>query len=90
MARIGVQLRAEEMQQLAKLANELFGYDGPESMGRVVEVALMMRLFWAQLVGERGIEVEEPVIEWDNARENGVSGDTTELQRWLFGKERSL
>ena len=84
MAWVSVTVQAEQLRQLEGLAKGHFGNQDPESIGRVVELALKMRMYWAELVGECGEEVEEPVVEWDSSPEKTQGEDSAEVREWLF------
>ena len=86
MASLEVDLGADLEQGLKSLAVRSYGSDGDSAMGRLVEVALVMRLLWLNLMEEVGNEVEEPVLDW-RFESHGAGGQTAdEVRKWLFGR----
>ena len=65
MAKLELEVSAELIRDLRRLAQVHHGDDGEAALGRVVEAAIEMRLLWASLVEESRSEVEEPVSTWE-------------------------
>ena len=81
MAKMELEIRADLLEGLRLLAQRHYGDGGEASVGKVVEAAIEMRL---SLLGEDGIEVEEPVSHWqfDDTPVNGSLPDA--IIDWMF------
>ena len=71
------------LERLTEVASQLHPGSQDGAVDRVVEQALAMRLFYAQIGGPAALAVEEPVGHWE------LPGDTdypeADVARWLFG-----
>ena len=89
MAKLELELSADLIQELRRLAQLHYGDAGDAALGRVVEGAVEMRLLWEGLVAKGGGDLEEPVSHWqfdDNSGREMLPDGVTD---WMFkGGER--
>ena len=89
MAKLELELSADLIQELRRMAQRYYGDAGEAAVGRVVEGAVEMRLLWEGLVAKGGGDLEEPVSHWqfdDNSGREMLPDGVTD---WMFkGGER--
>ena len=79
MGMLDVELSSELIGEVFELAERHYGDASEESIRRVIETALEMRLSQPDT---DGAEVEEPVAQWES-RGQDVEGDDA-VRDWLF------
>ena len=85
MTELEIDLNADLLRQVKRLAERHFGTSDEEAMGKVVESALQMRFLWLDIAEDAGKEVEEPVISLQTSQE-GSGGSEEDITDWLFQK----
>ena len=81
-----VELSDELIEELKDLAERHYGDASDDSIRRVVETALALRLLWLQRVEGAGTQVEEPTALWES-RGKDVEGADAVLE-WIFEGRR--
>ena len=85
MAELKIELGAADMQKVKRFAVLHYGDQGDTSIGSFVETALEMRLLWLDRVSGAGIQVEEPVANWEFKSGPSDERIQSEIRRELFG-----
>ncbi len=78
-----IEIGNELIDGIKDLAIRHYGDNGDNSVSRVVEDALLMRLVLLEGLGSAGQEVGEPIINWE-PQESSEEGPTCRIQDWLF------
>ncbi|MFQ5872190.1 MAG: hypothetical protein ACE5JL_00110 [Dehalococcoidia bacterium] len=84
MATLDIEIAAELLKAAKRLAVRHYGDAEDTSIIRVIEVALVMRLLWLDLVEAGGREVEEPVVNWEFGNKDAKHQAQAALRDWLF------
>ena len=71
MAKLELEVTADLIGDLKRLAQSHYGESGGAAVDRVVEAAIEMSLLRAQLAEQGNIEIEEPVSTWEFAEAAG-------------------
>ena len=87
MGTLDVELSDELIEELKDLAERHYGDASDDSIRRVVETALAMRLYWLQRVEGAGTQVEEPAAQWVSAPRH-VGEGTDAVLEWIFEGRR--
>lgn len=79
-----IELNGKLLEEIKCLAERHYGNASDVSIWAVVEVALQMRLLWANLVKGGGSKTEEPLARWEFP--NTQQGDqlSAGIRDWLF------
>ena len=85
MAILEIEISAELLEAASRLALRHYGNTEGPSIIRVGEAAILMRLFWLNLLETAGQEVEEPVVEWRAEDHETPSQGKDQVREWLFG-----
>ena len=83
MQEMELEISAAQLRDVKRLAKLHYGDDGDEALGKVVEIALQMRLLWLDIAGEIATRVEEPLIDLQVGTE-GSEHSHEEIAAWLF------
>lgn len=82
--RYDIELDADLIEGVRRLAVRHYGDSGDASIDRVAESALEMRLLWQDLVKGGHNEIEEPIVNWKFANGESAGQLPTEIRGWLF------
>ena len=89
MAKLELELSADLIKELRRLAQRHYGDAGEVAVGRVVEVAVEMRLLWEGHVTHGSGDLEEPVSHWEFDDNSGKRPLPDGVTDWMFkGGER--
>lgn len=89
MAKLELELSADLIQELRRMAQRYYGDAGEAAVGRVVEGAVEMRLLWEGIVAKGGGDLEEPVSHWEFDDNSGKGPLPDGITDWMFkGGER--
>ena len=86
MGVLDVELSDGLIKDIRDLAERHYGDASDDSIRRVVETALAMRLLWLQRVDEAGAQVEEPAALWESRGKNAEGTDA--VLEWIFEGRR--
>ena len=86
MGILDVELSDGLIKDINDLAERHYGDASDDSIRRVVETALAMRLLWLDRIEESGAQVEEPAALWES-RGKDVEGADAILE-WIFEERR--
>ena len=75
-----IEIGSELIDGIKDLAIRHYGDNGDNSVSRVVEDALLVRLMLLEGLGSAGQEVGEPIINWEPGNEQ----TKPEINDWLF------
>ena len=78
-----IEIGNELIDGIKDLAIRHYGDNGDNSVLRVVENALLVRLTLLEELGSAGQEVDEPIINWEPQEPEGERAKA-EIQDWLF------
>ena len=84
MVKLELEVNADLLRALRRLAEEYYGDAEDADVARVVEAALEMRLTWADLLQEGRDEVEEPLSIWEFADTEGNETLPSDISEYLF------
>lgn len=84
MARLELEVSADLIRDLRRMAQLHYGDGGEAALGRVVEAAIEIRLLWANFVEKDGNQVEEAVSTWEFPGETGIESLPEEITDWMF------
>jgi hypothetical protein len=84
MVTLDIEVDARTHEGVLELAQAHYGDKNADSVNLLVATAVIMRLGWAQLVGEVGEDVEEPVVAWESCRAGDGKGIKNGITSWLF------
>ena len=84
MEKLNIDLDADLIEGIRQLAVTHYGDSGDASISQVVEAALEMHLMWAELVKEGGMQVEEPITNWEFETSLTNEQAQAELRKSLF------
>ena len=86
MGILDVELSDGLIEDIKDLAERHYGDTSDDSIGRVVETALEMRVLWLERVGGASAEVKEPAAKWES---RGTEAESDEaVLGWLFERRR--
>ena len=89
MAKLELELSADLIKELRRLAQRHYGDAGEAAVGRVVESAVEMRLLWEGHVTHGSGDLEEPVSDWQFDDNSGREMLPDSVTDWMFkGGER--
>ena len=86
MGMLDVELSDRLIEDINDLAERHYGDASDDSIRRVVETALEMRLLWLHRVEGAGAQVEEPAAQWESRRTEVEGADA--VLEWLFEGRR--
>ena len=78
-----IEIGNELIDGIKDLARRHYGDNGDNSVSRVVENALLVRLMLLDELGSAAQEVGEPIINWEPQEPEGEKAKA-EIQDWLF------
>ena len=84
MGYLEVEVSAEQLKTLKRLAEDHYGDSDEAAMGEVVEAALAMRLKWLEVGGPVAEEVDEPVAAWETKDGSDATQPDPEMLGWMF------
>ena len=87
MAHLDLELSADLIRAIRRLAEQHYESASESSVSQVVEAALSMRLHWLAVAGHAGGEIDEPITSWVQSVAADGDGTRTGLPDWLFGTE---
>jgi hypothetical protein len=87
LVEIEIEMTNELLAKVRDLALRFFGDDSPTSLSRVVEVALIMRYFWARSIEKGQDETGEPVSRWEFSGTSGTIINSDSIRDWLFRRQ---
>ena len=87
MTVLDLELSADLIETVKRLARESHGTDDEDAVSQTVEAALWMRLLWEALETRGGGAVEEPIVTWAVEQESSAPDDLSDLLTWLFREE---
>ena len=83
MGVLDVELSDGLIKDIKDLAERHYGDASDDSIRRVIETALAMRLLWLERVEGAGTQVEEPTVQWESPPRHGGEGADAVLE-WIF------
>ena len=86
MGMLDVELSDRLIEDIKDLAERHYGDASDDSIRRVVETALEMRLLWLHRVEGTGAQVEEPAARWESRSTDAEGADA--VLEWLFEGRR--
>ena len=87
MGQLEVEVNADQLKILKRLAQDHYGEGDEAAMGKVVEAALAMRLKWLEVGGPVAEEVGEPVATWESQDGSDRTPPDPEVLGWMFRRE---
>ena len=88
MIEIDVGMDNDLIAKTRDLAVRYFGDDSDASLGRVLEVALVMRFIWSRSVMLGQQETDEAVSTWEFLQSTITEENTNTVTDWLFRRRR--
>lgn len=82
MGVLDVELSDGLIKDIRDLAERHYGDASDDSIRRVVETALAMRLLWLERVERVGAQVEEPAAQWESRGKDADGADA--VLEWIF------
>ena len=86
MGVLDVELSDGLIKDIKGLAVRHYGDASDDSIRRVVETALAMRLLWLERVEDAGAKVEEPATQWESRGKDAEGADA--VLEWIFEGRR--
>ena len=86
MGVLDVELSDGLIKDIKDLAERHYGDASDDSIRRVVETALAMRLLWLEQVEGAGAQVEEPAALWESLGKDAEGADA--VLEWIFEGRR--
>ena len=83
-----IEIGNELIDGIKDLAKRHYGDNGDDSVSRVVEDALLVRLVLLEGLGSAGQEIDGPIIKWEPQEPDGET-PKIEIQAWLFRRSPS-
>ena len=86
MTQLDLELSAELIAAVRKLAERHYGDTGDAAVAKVIDAAVQLRVLWLDVGGAAAREVDEPVTHW-TAESRAGEGSPPNVKAWLFHKE---
>lgn len=87
MGQLEVEVSADQLRLLKRLAGDHYRDTDEAAMGKVVEAAIALRLKWLEVGGATAEEIEEPLTTWESETPSGPTQPDPEFLGWMFKRE---